>query len=815
MIDLIETVLFSDIDKQRQFMLTTDRCHEPILGDTFHEKLHYLLQHGSEESVQSILAPYLREAVYHYLITAETPFAQATKSEFIKCSGESLYDEQVSNYYGHRIPSQIYFDFKQLRTKFIHERGTQIWESMIKKNQNDSIENRLWAELKSHFFERLSSTIPATFDTYDTASNVWDYIHNHAAAIQDFMHHKHLFSQTWGEEQSPELWALCDLTPFTALHTLPAIPEEDRENEEESLQNLGFPEPPSLEQDFKEKKEAFVQKYSLDLWKKINKLPSNALVFSAELKRSFIEAQGQKQWNRIYRAPAVILAFDAVKNGFIEKRGKEAWRIYSQEEEMDTLDPVIIADFKERKKQFVDHWTKKGYLNAWEESKEHPAIPYESLVLLNRLKTDFIQGWGQNAWLAHLSAHRGDAYAENVQLETLGELFDFRVEVTDIRGGQQRTTMPLRRTTSDRPTVHFFCKDNIHYFVHVNGYYDTSGHSNNCAYHGFSQWLKFLFLGVQPRRLHIIPPSHNIDSSIDALVQNALDQRVSAEHSFSEEQDFHIGFNELTIRNIRIELALTLQATPQQLARFIQIRSESLIQIITAKKLPSNRNVILQKITALATEFGEQGQYAELLVLQKTLLYIANSLYLPNTQDVSSEWTRQIYEANIQELQASVPTMLPAEQFSDLGALITTTNFANNPAEQNSFTPTLIWPQTSYQFNHRPPSITPEEDWLSTILWLGSILILITGISCLAALLCLALISGPTQLGLLLMQYGFQVIATNLGAILGLAAPHAAVLAAGIATTMVTGLGFNFFQEFAPSSIVASSTSLLSTLRIF
>lgn len=806
MIDLIKAVLFSDNDLKAQFIAATLTCNEAIQGGNFDEKLHFLFHHASEETLQIILAPFLREKVFQHLHAAETRFAQATKNEFIKCSGETLYDEQINNHYNGQETSNIYQDFKKLYDAFIVGRGTEIWQKNMglahPRNHTQDEDETLFTTLKAQFFRRFQLNNQATSERM--VSSIWERIHANPSATQDFITLRQTFTRNWGQER----WAHCHTANSAFTTILPAISEE-----EEEVEDLGFPETPCPIDDFNAQKQNFIIKHSVAMWKNVASLPKGALEYALQLKEFFIIECGQRQWNRIYTAPLLIRAFDEVRNGFTEKWGREQWDIYSIEPHRDDLDANIIADFHDRKKQFIDYWNQgpHPHPHAWEEAKAYPEIAPDSIAMLNRFKAIFIKKWGSVAWNEDLYSHRSDEYATSVQLETLGELFDFRIEVTDITNGVQRTTHPLRRADSSRPSVHVYCQDNIHYYVHDNGYYDTIG-DGNCGYNGFAQWLKFLVLGQTPRRLQI---SREVDPEIDGLVTTAIEKKRLEQAAMSTGliEDNH-SFNEgITLNNIRIELGLTLNGSVAQLARFINTKANSLIQIIRARKLPANRIAILQKVATLATQFGEQDKVVELHTLQTILLRIANTVYLPNTKDVHSDWTREAYETNIQELQACVATLLPAEHFLDLGSSIITLDFNNR--DQAYFSDFFV-PQPKYTNGFQlHPYQESEEDWLSAILCVASIFILITGISCLSTLILLALISGPASFGILLMQYGFQAIATNLGAILGLAAPHAAVLAAGVASTMVTGLGFTLFKEFAPPSILAIGSSLPGTLRIF
>ena len=824
-LEKIKTVLFSTEAKQAAFIAATFQYDEEIQGTNFDEKFHFLFHNASEDSLQLVLAPFLREEVFQYLSTGRTEFSQATKQEHIKCAGESLFDEQINfQAQGKQANTLIYQDFMDLFKAFIQNRGKQVWSEMIQKinTENNREEAGLFSELKIQFSTAFPPTEVSPTVCPLNRLKLWDSIHAAPLEIQEFDRLRQAYITTWGQAD----WTKHSNPNATFTPTLDSISEEKEQEESD------FPEPPSPTQDFNTQKQKYIDKFSASIWEKTKKLPivsEAAREYAHQSKIRFIAECGQRAWDRIYNPPPFIAAFDAVKDGFIKKWSRELWDVYSAEPDESGLDPEILADFKERKQQFVDYWNEQDQPQAWDMARTYPEIPPDSLSLINRFKNIFITQWGTIAWSEYLETHRHNddffrEYATDIQLKTLGELFDLRVEVTDITQSIRRTTMPLREHGAE--TVHLYCEDNTHYYVHENGYHDTIG-DGNCGYNGFAQWLRFLVLGLNPRRAQVVASSTDADPETYVLIQNALLQKQGEPPIVTSSpltidssiQPFILG-EEITICSIRKELALPLTATASLLAKFIQTKVSALTQVIRARKLPYNRVAILQKISTLASQFGEQGQDAALNTLKDILLYIANSVYLPNTQDVRDDWTRKSFEENIRNLQACVPTHLPYELFQDLGSTIIATDFKNT-APESLFT-NWLYPKPSYstttqlRTNRSQTIAKTEEDCLSATLCIAGIFILIAGISCLASLILLTMISGSTPLGILLMQCGFQTIATNLGAILGLSAPSAAVLAAGTAATMFAGLGFTLFKDSAPPSMLAALNPLLpNTIGLF
>lgn len=108
----------------------------------------------------------------------------------------------------------------------------------------------------------------------------------------------------------------------------------------------------------------------------------------------------------------------------------------------------------------------------------------------------------------------------------------------------------------------------------------------------------------------------------------------------------------------------------------------------------------------------------------------------------------------------------------------------------------------------------PEEDWLSAGLCIAGIFMIIASIIFMISLLLVATLSGLSGLGLFLMQHGMASIALSLGAVIGLSAPHTAILLATGASFITAGVGFTFFKDFAPSYL-PSLDSFLPNLYLF
>ena len=322
-LEKIKTVLFSTEAKQAAFIAATFQYDEEIQGTNFDEKFHFLFHNASEDSLQLVLAPFLREEVFQYLSTGRTEFSQATKQEHIKCAGESLFDEQINfQAQGKQANTLIYQDFMDLFKAFIQNRGKQVWSEMIQKinTENNREEAGLFSELKIQFSTAFPPTEVSPTVCPLNSLNLWDSIHAAPLEIQEFDRLRQAYITTWGQAE----WTKHSNPNATFTPTLDSISEEKEQEESD------FPEPPSPTQDFNTQKQKYIDKFSASIWEKTKKLPivsEAAREYAHQSKIRFIAECGQRAWDRIYNPPPFIAAFDAVKDGFIKKWSRELWDV--------------------------------------------------------------------------------------------------------------------------------------------------------------------------------------------------------------------------------------------------------------------------------------------------------------------------------------------------------------------------------------------------------------------------------------------------------------------------------------------------------
>lgn len=799
-LETIKTILFSDETMQARFLGLANAFIPPISGDSFDEKLSFLLEHASEEALQKILAPCLRERVFQYLANEETDIARSTKQTFIEESGMHLYESMLNGVqedYG-RVASAAYLNsvrkyFADLRRQFTCSIGQKTWEEIAQARSDLPHENLA----DFNFFHAQKSLFK---DAFPQPENLWESIHQSKPAVQEFYVLRQIYINTWGDESWEQLY-----NQGQSSHLAPIPEKEETENEED----LGFPIPPNPLDDFLHKKTSFISQYGPSAWTQTAQLtpPSEpALKKAYELKNQFIQDTGEKCWSRIYMPPKHIQTFDEMKKSFVHKWGQNSWDMYISEREDTQLDPIILADFLERKNDFfIPKWGP----TLWEEAKQFPEIPADAQLLLNTLQNEFTRKWGAIEWKEYLETHRTNGeYATDKQLTILAELFNLKFEVTSIINGVTNTTQIIRDVGDE--TVHFYCENWVHYYIHANGYSDTIG-DGNCGYNGFAQWMKLLLLGRTPRREIVLPTAGDIDEDSIVLIQHALlpdlgSPRNPGPAKIDDVVKPFVLNEELSIHTLRKELALPLSfASSSELAKFIQKKAQATIHVILAKKLPQNRIKLLKKISALAKELGHDNKHDKLIFLQQVLLCIVNTVYIPNTQNVGKDWNQVKFCSNMRDLKQLIEGERSSE-FSDLKAAIIATDFPNK--KPSGYVESLFAPKTSHSSNimpyHLPSSQPPyHEDLLSSILCVSGIFILLVGLSAQVILIGLALFSGPLHLGIMLMHYGFQAIATSLGGILGLSAPTAAVLVASGTSTMMTGFGLTLFMDSAPPEMLA------------
>lgn len=838
-------VLFPNEETKAAFIGAVADHTPTIPGESFEDKLHNLIHFGSERSVQIILAPFLRERVYAYLKYQETEEARDQKNEYITTSGSYLY-EQITKEYTERfdnyssqekiihIASSIYekiihgdsedFDnyisekqlrditanYQELRDRFIQDRGCLAWDTAI-RNANEGNEIcEEFSQLKHEFLQTCSNL--ESDETPIDSRQLWERIYHTTPATQEFDELRKHYIEIWGETQ----WHDNHTTESQQAELL-TLSSDSTSREEE----FGLPSIPTAEESFTRHKNEYLLKHGIQAWQTASAQPPVPVLLlnrANELKRQFIAQNGQKEWWRIHRPPEHVAAFDMMKKTFIERWNTETWELYSQasEAQIADLNNDIARDFEERKTVFIDKYRNmpNGWNTLWEQAKVYPAIPPAALDIVNQNKARFIEHWGTEAWNEYLLRHRQSTeYATDKQLKVLAELFNLRIEVTTINGGVENTTQHFGN--DDAQTIHLYCQDFTHYYVHEDGYHDTIG-DGSCGYNGFAQWLKFLILGITPRRAVILPDSRETNPDSYALVQKALQNSMTG-RSESEKveldssmQEF-LANEELTVLRIRKELELPYSfASSEEFSVFLQSKTQELIRITRAKKLPYNRVPLLEKISTLIKVCGEQNKQKELNTLQSLLVLITKTLYLPNTKGVDSKWTDVHFKENITDLQIFIQTQLSVDIFKDLAQHIHDTKFndlASEPALTAFFAPKpqISHSNFSYHSFNNNTATPPEEDCLSATLCIAGIFLLISGLACMTGLIFIGLLSGTSYLSLLLLNIGLQSIATTLGAVIGLSTANSAILVAVTGATMLSGLGFNLFKDFAPPSMLAHS----------
>lgn len=809
----IKDVLFSDEETKAQFVERANNHIPPIPGNNFDEKLHHLFHANNELNIQLLLAPFLREKVFKYLDSEHTVYAQSQKQDYIIFNGSYAYNdacngaqetfEDLDFETNARLRQDSSNDFHQFKTSFIHNRGQLAWNKMLQA-ANTKTTSEDFDQFKAEFIQACAE-IPT--DEEIDSRQLWNRIYACSEATQDFDQLKKHYIEAWSEEQ----WNTYNVSNIVPVAPRPA--ENPLEDEPD------LPTPLTAEESFAKKRTEFLQKHGAEAWQRAqaeSAVPALFLHKAQELKQQFITQQGWKDWWRIHRPPNYVAAFDAMKQSFIAKFDQETWNHLVNLNDADlvtSVDSSVLQDFKERKKQFTDKC--KNIPNAWEQAKAYSPLPQDALLEIEEYKKEFIEHWGSVAWNEYINTHRRDrVYAKEVQLKVLAELFDLQMDVTTINNGTQQTTQHL--SDQGAYSIHLYCQDFIHYFVHEHGYHDTEP-DGNCAYNAIAQWLLYLVLGLSPRRSIVLPVNDEHHSTSYALVQSALNQS-DKEIIIDPEVQHILSHEEITLLSIHKELDLSYTfASTAQFSEFLLAKIQDLIKITRARKLPYNRVPLLEKIAKLVKKFDKQGNREALETLQKILAGLANTLYIPHTQGVSPQWTDECFKNNIQTLKTSMVNELSEKTFADLAHCITNTDFFNFSKEStltSFFAPrTRLSTITSYShltYRSALNSATPpeEEDWLSATMCISGIFLLITGLACFSGLILASLISGTGYLGLYLMNLGLQTIATTLAGIIGLSAANTAILVATTGATMISGLGICLFKDFAPPSMLAHSPIL-------
>lgn len=861
-IDKIKEVLFSEQEDVLNFIVEANEIQPPIHGDSFDEKLSNLLRSDNDRATQLLLAPFLRKRVFRCLNQEETVYAQDTKREYITVEGQMLFDrfledpnltENARRYSDAR-------DFQSLKRAFKLKRGKDIWLEQITAEKSRDNLDPLFYRVKNDFLGALSEYLDIGTDHPQA---IWERAHHSPPHVQDFDKLKYAYIRIWGNEY----WNICFAHQDRLQNSPQAVTEiSDEEDlqfpsppsaEDEFLQAKNryiekyginrwssasaFPE---LSEELiglsYQYKNQFIEQAGEQQWLLL--FPQQEVIKAFHsFKNHFITVWGFDIWEKCFTDTDLgtvdqraLFDFTASKYLYLNKfvgnqRIQQLFDATRRETEQNAHNHEnLIVNFQNRVtsasvagENDVPAWEehKQRADELWEHSKTYPAIPPESKNLIEQHINRFVDKWGTNAWNTYLRTHSRNAeYATDVQLKILGQLFDLNIQITDI--SPRRTNIYVIPTeTPNAPLVEFYCEQNNHYYINEGGYSETIG-NGNCGYNGFAQWLKLLLLNQRPRRLVVLADPNDMDVSSFFIVQRALypkpsnaassSELVPVPNDMSKDQisDLVRLDNQISINSIRKELDLPIANAPtKELGRFIKTKANALIHFIRAKNLPfSNRLRLLNKIAQIATSLGEQSErQADLMKLQRILLFVTNTTYLPHGQDVSKDWTQSEYNQNLENLKkAAANDNLPVEIFQNLGAEIVGTNFQSNTLESfTGYIKAAPFSQAVFAQHHDDED---NGDWLAAGLCITGIFMLITSITFLASLLVIALTGGLVHLGLLLMEAGLTSIAVSLGNVIGLSAPFTATIIATGASCMLAGLGFTLFKDFAPQSIGSEST---------
>lgn len=902
----IKQALFPDEGVQEAFMadLQTNNLH--LADGNFDDKLASFFEQADEAALQRLLSPYLRARLFKYRMEGETSYIRAYTQARIEVQGvelfeqmrlamgetdyvrrykiaqfdnnlnprKALFDEQISHARTYaRAHAEVVHDFSDLKNQFIKYRGTDIWDAIYQPESSSQEDYERYVAHHGTFFDEFTKKYtesPENFQALLTRA------HKVSPLIKAYDRFRFTFCKKWGEQ----LWKKYCTTHINDLapnHT-PVSSETVEEHMEQTPLSLVETRPaddsrsPAL-QYFIEQKRKFLAEHGPNAWeeaRKSRKIALDALAFAYQYKTEFIQFCGAQEWEMIMYPPEIVEKWKKVQEEFATKWRKtdkwtpDLWTQYCTTIDQNgtpideaSLDPEILADFNERKNQFIT----QSQTQFCDEDPLRTVLTYpktltKTTALIAHFKNIFVQKWGKADCVTYFNHHNHHGvWATEDELKHLGAILGLRIRITDINPIRTETYWLLGEEELDRPNtpfVHFYCEDNGHYYIHEGGYWETNG-NGNCFYNGLSQWLSLLLKGQTPRRIMVLPDPGDTNIQSVIAVQQALltessnpasvqhTELVSASddttHSASQpgtlahDNSDHVQIDEalvqillkeeLKITSIRKELALPMEhATAQVLGTFIQNKAHALIHIIRAKKLPfANRIPLLEHIARLAQELHTNPEHqGELLKLKTLLWYVTNTAYLPHTQDNSEVWTITAYRENITILQNTIALdeeHYPSSIFGGLRQAIIETNFSQK--EPEPFITQLINRATSSyspaRFDYNQPVVQTEyedEDYISAALCVAGIFLLITSITFLISLLIVALTSGFAGLGMMLMQTGLAAMATALGGVIGLSAPTTAMILATGLTCVAAGLGFTLFKDFAPRNMPPLETFMPS-----
>lgn len=834
-LELIQNVLFPGDEEQVEFIVRADEYGIP--GDNFSEKLHHVFYTSDEKTAQLVLGPLLRKKVFTVLERCDTEHAKEIKNTFIKIAGENEFDRCLNEFTSPSNDSRAHItaDFFALYQTFVTQWGMTAWGQCIHATETTNTpDSLLFSELKTQFIAQYSETLwHRVFDEktieFDTIRNTYittwgeaawvqaialspDQCVNNAPSVHAFIVQKNAFIEKWGAHSWEQV---CNDTQLAqARNSANVLYWYFVEQIGLQMWNRIYHAEPIV-QYFDTLKQAFIATWGLETWHDcfsesdhtlLSTLTPSAKQDFAERKHDFIDKWGFDRNRNI--SELFVQDFDETQRMFVEQWGAETWEacVATPNNTRDFLalqqQEAAKQQFRECRENFLIKWGDQ----IWNQTQFFSIISPEATQLIADFKAIFTERWGTPLWQEYITRHsQNPCFAENSQLEILAELFNLRLEVTPITRGIQDTTACLHEGGDS--TIHVYCRDNMHWHIdeieadrgavlsdNRCGYTIPNG---DCGYHVYVQFLWLSLRGLSPRKIIV---SYDADSLI--VGQRALLAAKSSSpiqdtvlHSADESAilpPWDIAVAEgANIRSIRKELALPMEnLSLPDLGQFIQTRANLLIRLIQEKKLPFyNRLPLLRKIAALAQLSDHTEQQVNLDDLKTILLRITNTLYIPNTQDVETSWTHTQYQTNIEQLKQSALDIPDAGIMHELYATIRTTNFAERSMSEYAVSNDAL---PFYAQNFEPG----QDDLFSATLSVAGVLMLVTGITCLASMVLLILISGITPLGLTLMAVGLKSIATAISGVIGLTAPQTAVTVSVVASSMLVGCGLTLFGEF-------------------
>ncbi|PJD93621.1 MAG: hypothetical protein CK424_02155 [Legionella sp.] len=652
-------------------------------------------------------------------------------------------DQKVQNILGpflrelavHHLKNSQSPSISLIREEYIKVEGALQFDALKTKRGLRSLQHDFFTQIGSILWKQLIIDDAATYLDPSRATY--------------FFHQKQQFIDKWGADT---------LNPS---HVLPELENDD--NEDYGLKNFYY----SAE------RQADIEEISIKL--------------------------ATQQWRRIFYPDDFIESFDSVKDAFVEKWGEATWnRLYHEENQTDSTDSneLSLADYAERKQHFLEKWG----ASSWDATKKLGSIHPKARDIANRLKQDFIQTLGKHAWLIKLEDQQQEGtFGTYLELEALLDLFDLRCQVTPLTNDIQGTMLTLGN--HGNKTIHFYCANNMHWYIHEGDGSATSGYGNNCLYNGFAQWLQLLVQNKTPRKISV--PMQPDDKEEIRRAQNRLfPTPTPLDLSDVDDSPDHLTALEIasvesqSIRAMRKEFDMMSDDTSiQELQLFLCRKAELLQKLIDAQHHRfKHLHPLLQKISNTSKEFAQKNDRTSLLIVKELLLFVINTLYLPNTKNVQQDWSKTCYANNIADLKERALQLLPSanHHIKDLANTIHAMEF---DIDQRS----LRHRHHISTIEQHPQLPVEEESHISSALCLAGLMLMLSGLVSLIMLILMTLISGNfAAVGLLLLTTSIKSLATPLSSILGFTMAHTAVLIASTGSAMMMGTGFTLFKDFAP-----------------